>query len=550
MTRARSSISPSQPGLRGTGQVHLIARAHAVSNVRVRIGQSSVPGLRPGPGGPQVARGWGAAPGGLGGLPPGFCSRPSETRAAASAGARPARRPGPRAAHRTEQKARPRLGDVPPARGTSPQPRACRRRCPSSLRRDGRRGRRMRRNGSGSAGGRGGTKGPAAAPTPPLTKLPARGSRRPRCGASIPAGPGLRAGAAAPHVRRGPEGFPTAAPPPRHLGPPSRPPARRSPPGPRHKAGRSRRRRPPPRTDLEPPRAPLRFWSPPSTRCSPAGRGEAPPTCSFPPAAASRRQGGKRRRSRCPEEEEEEEKQPHQGPARSAPPSMLPRAAPPAFSARRIVAPPRLRGPRCPRRPGRREERWEGPTPCRARLFHFIFFLLLFSAPLPPVGAAGLCRPLLNPSRSPAPRRAARHHSAPCRPLPAPPAEDRAPHPAASSPPSSAPCGSTARHPPRGSPPSRQVLRAYLPGGGGGGGSCLAARRRRVPSAAAKWPPRRHCPPLQPGRGRGGRDGSRGPAGPTACPPVAGEALFKINKRNSNRRPTENERIYCFCSQN
>lgn len=398
--------------------------------------------------------------------------------------------------------------------------------------------------------GKGRHKGAGGSPYPAANKAPGPGVAPPPLRGFHPGGAGAAGGGSRAPRPEGPGGLSHRRTPPRHLGPPSRLPARRSPPGPRHKAGRSRRRRPPPRTDLEPPRAPLRFWSPPSTRCSPAGRGEAPPTCSFPPAAASRRQGGKRRRSRCPEEEEEEEKQPHQGPARSAPPSMLPRAAPPAFSARRIVAPPRLRGPRCPRRPGRREERWEGPTPCRARLFHFIFFLLLFSAPLPPVGAAGLCRPLLNPSRSPAPRRAARHHSAPCRPLPAPPAEDRAPHPAASSPPSSAPCGSTARHPPRGSPPSRQVLRAYLPGGGGGGGSCLAARRRRVPSAAAKWPPRRHCPPLQPGRGRGGRDGSRGPAGPTACPPVAGEALFKINKRNSNRRPTENERIYCFCSQN
>lgn len=104
--------------------------------------------------------------------------------------------------------------------------------------------------------------------------------------------------------------------------------------GPPHKAGQSRR---PSRTDLEPPRAPLRFWSPPSTRCSPVGRGEAPPTCSFPPAAASRRQGENRRRSRCPEEEE---KEPHQGLARSAPPSMLPCAAPPAFSACCIVVPP------------------------------------------------------------------------------------------------------------------------------------------------------------------------------------------------------------------
>lgn len=109
---------------------------------------------------------------------------------------------------------------------------------------------------------------------------------------------------------------------------------------PRHKAGRSRR--PPPRTDLEPPRAPLRFWSPPSRRCSPAGRGEAPPTCSSPPPRR-----GKRRRSRCPEqeeeeereEEEEEEEEPHQGPARSAPPSMLPGAAPPAFPARPPLPP-------------------------------------------------------------------------------------------------------------------------------------------------------------------------------------------------------------------
>lgn len=315
-------------------------------------GQSSVPGLRPGPGGPQVphgrrSRAWG---GGLG-LPPGFCSRPSEAGGAARARARPARRPGPRAAHRAEQKARPRLGDVPPARGASPQPQACRRRCPSPprrARRDGCRGETDAAQQLRQRRGRGRHKGAGGSPCPAANKAPGPGVAPPPPRGCHPGGAGAAGrGSRAPRPE-GPGGLSHRRPP--HPGPPSRPPAKRSPPGPRHKAGRSRR--PPPRTDLEPPRAPLRFWSPPSTRCSPAGRGEAPPTCSFPPAAASRRQGGKRRRSRCPKEEEEEEKEPHQGPARSAPPSMLPRAAPPAFSARRIVAPPRLRGPRCPPQAG------------------------------------------------------------------------------------------------------------------------------------------------------------------------------------------------------
>lgn len=195
---------------------------------------------------------------------------------------------------------------------------------------------------------------PGVHPPPPRGCLhrPGHGGfcsgRRPR-GAPHPAGGGSREGSRIADPPHSPLGLPPSSPPPAQC---SRPPPR----GPPHKAGRSRH---PSRTDLEPPRAPLRFWSPPSTRCSRASRGEAPPTCSFPPAAASRRQGGNRRRSRCPEEEEE--KEPHQGLARSAPPSMLPCAAPPAFSACCIVVPllrPGLRVPRCP--PGRAAEAGAG----------------------------------------------------------------------------------------------------------------------------------------------------------------------------------------------
>lgn len=184
-------------------------------------GQSSVPGLRPGPGGPQVPHGrrsrawggvWGCRPGSAraparpeGLREPGLALPAAQARGQPTA---PNKRPG-RGSETSRQ---------PGGRARSPRPVAA----AAPRRHGGPRGghggmaaggRRTRRNSSGSAGGGGGTKGPAAAPAPPLTKLPARGSRRPRRGAAIPAGPGLRAGAAAPHGRKGPEGSPTAAPP-------------------------------------------------------------------------------------------------------------------------------------------------------------------------------------------------------------------------------------------------------------------------------------------------------------------------------------------------
>lgn len=62
-------------------------------------------------------------------------------------------------------------------------------------------------------------------------------------------------------------------------------------------------------TDLEPHRAPPRFWSPPSTRCSPVGRGEVPPPpppYSFFPCRGNRcrcrRERKRRRGGRGPSE--------------------------------------------------------------------------------------------------------------------------------------------------------------------------------------------------------------------------------------------------------
>lgn len=392
-----------------------------------RLPQPTAPNKRPGRG-PETSRGCGAEPPGQprgkGASPqPGG---PTEGRR----GARAAPPKGPAAPHRRLGPCGGRAAGGDGRNATAPA---------------------ARREGGKERGGR--TMRPAAAP--------AANKSSPAPGVAPASAAGL------------PPGGVSRRPPPAPI--PPRPPqvvTMQPPGGPRHKAGRSRR--PSPRTDLEPPRAPLRFWSPPSTRCSPAGRGEAPPTCSSPPAcrrqgegtaagAAARRRRRRRRKSRI----------------RGRPAPRLP----PCCRALPLLLSPPAAAPRPPLPPS-------------------------------PPGRAGRRR-----GRAPRPRLPAGRHSAPCRPCPAEgggrgsPGGGGAPSPSLAAPPPSPaarPCPQHAR-----SPAGRR--RAYLPLGF----VPPAPPPPVLPSAAAKWP----LPGTALARrgGRGGR-GARWLAG--ACSPVADPKRF------------------------